>query len=118
MGRSTPLHMYVLRICMQRISILLKKCNEHDFALSQAICSKLAGEVSLLSDANSKAMPVTGCFNLQTTSLAWPSAAPVFVAFSSFPPVVLAATADLKDCSKSSIISSICSVPTEIRIRS
>jgi hypothetical protein len=56
--------------------------------------------------------------SIYTTSFASPSALPVAVACSSFPPLVLAAAADSKDCWKSAKMSSICSVPTEIRIRS
>jgi hypothetical protein len=54
----------------------------------------------------------------QTTSLASDSVPPVTPAFSSLPPEVFAASADLNACSKSAIISSMYSVPTEIRMRS
>jgi hypothetical protein len=43
---------------------------------------------------------------------------PVFSALASLPPLVLAAAEAAKDCSKSPIMSSMCSVPTEIRMRS
>jgi hypothetical protein len=51
------------------------------------------------------------------TILASVSALPVAVALS-LPPVVFAAAAEVKDCSKSAIMSSMNSVPTEIRMRS
>jgi len=52
-----------------------------------------------------------------TYNLASPPALPVAVELSA-PPVVLAAADASKDCWKSPIISSMCSVPTEIRMRS
>lgn len=55
--------------------------------------------------------------NSDTYSLASPCVLPVAVALL-LPPLVLAAADASKDCWKSPMMSSMCSVPTEIRIRS